>query len=371
MKHLRHFIVGISLLICLSIILPTTVAHAADEQTYEVNTILNVRDQPAGNAEIVGLLSKGDLVVGFKEEYGWVQTYYGGQEAWVAKHHLIPVSAQNEASSTSSRETSGGSLTVTASSVNIRSGPSLDDSIIASTSKGNTYNIVETSGDWHEINLANGSTGWIAAWLTDSSDKQVAAATTETSSSTPKPVTANQSLEGYTIVLDPGHGGKDPGAIGLGGIYEKDLVTSTASKVIDQLQAAGATVIATRSGDYFVSLDDRVNISNTHHTDAFVSLHYDSFPAISVGGVTTYFYGNGDRSLAQNIQSSLASTVSLNNRGILERSFRVLRDTTAPSVLVELGFVTNPSDMAIIKTADYQNQVATAITNGLINYFHN
>ncbi|MFC4023440.1 N-acetylmuramoyl-L-alanine amidase [Oceanobacillus longus] len=371
MKYFRNLIAVIGILVLLSTFLPNF-AYANEGQTYEVHsTILNVRSEPAAGSQIVGLLQKGNHVMAFEEQHGWVQTYYGGKEAWVAMHHLIPIGNTHQNNSTVS-QTSSEMITITATSVNVRSGPGMDYSIIDSTRSGDTYNIVETSGDWHKVNLGNGSTGWIAAWLTDSnhtSETQVASLTTDTSSSDSKPA-SNRSLEGFTIVLDPGHGGNDPGAIGLGGIFEKDLVSSTATKVEDQLRDAGANVITTRSGDYYVSLNERVNISNTNHTDAFISLHFDSYPVLSVKGVSTYYADSTDRKLAQNIQSTLASSVNLNNRGLMQGNYRVLRNTTAPSVLVELGFISNPNDLAIIQAAEYQNQVAKAITNGLIQYFH-
>ena len=372
MKYLRQLFIGIGFLLLGSLLVPS-LTHANEGQSYEVySSVLNVRGEPASDGEIIGVLSKGNKVMAFQEKYGWVQTYYGGHVAWVAKHHLIPVSNTSQSSSANTQSvTTTDSITVTANSVRLRSGPGTDYNVIGSSSAGDTYNIVETNGDWHQIKFSNGSTGWIAAWLTNtSSTSEQSSEPINTSNNTNNNTPQSDSLEGYTIVLDPGHGGKDPGAIALNGIYEKDLVSDTAVRVADELRNAGATVIVTRNGDYFVSLDNRASISNSYQTDAFVSLHYDSFPTIGVNGVTTYFGNGSDRGLAQNIQSSLASTVSLDNRGIMQRDFSVLRGTTAPSVLIELGFISNPNDLAIVQTAAYQNQVATAITDGLVDYFH-
>ncbi|WP_087973734.1 N-acetylmuramoyl-L-alanine amidase [Oceanobacillus rekensis] len=370
MKNFRNMIAVIGILITASIFLSNS-TYASGGQTYEVSPdSLNVRSEPAADSQVVGSLGKGNSVMAFNEKYGWVQTYYGGEEVWVAKHHLVPVGTNSQDQSTVSQSTTD-TITVTASSVNIRSGPGLDYSIIGGAGPGNQYYLVETSGDWYKVDLENNSTGWIAAWLTDSnsSETHVESVTTNNSSNDTESA-SNGSLNGYTIVLDPGHGGKDPGAIGLGGIYEKELVSSVASKVENQLKNAGANVITTRQGDYYVSLDERVTVSNSYQTDAFISLHFDSYPILSINGVSTYFADSTDRKLARDIQSSLASSVTLNNRGIMQGDYRVLRDTTAPSVLVEQGFISNPGDLATIQTADYQNKVASAITNGLIEYFH-
>lgn len=127
----------------------------------------------------------------------------------------------------------------------------------------------------------------------------------------------------------------------------------------------------TRSGDYFVSLDERVQISNSSNTDAFVSLHYDTFSAVPVSGVTTYYNSDSDAALARSLDSTLASTVSLPSRGTQQARYKVLRETNAPSVLIELGFITNPNDLTVVQTSDYQSSVARAITNGLINHLNN
>lgn len=379
MKHLRYFL---ALILLLGLFLPAEITEAANGDTYEVSSmLLHVRDEPAGDAQILGLLHKGDRVTVFQEKYGWVQTYYAGQTAWVAKHYLIPISTGNSSiqaeSNTQSHTASGDKLTVNASSVNIRSGPGLDYAVIAGTSSGETFTVAERSDDWVKITLANGNTGWIAAWLTtentqshEETNTNVKTVSQKTSSSTASQV-SSQSLAGYNIVLDAGHGGKDPGAIGLGGIKEKDLVTSTANQIASTLRAYGATVIETRSGDYFLSLDERINISNAYDTHAFISVHFNAFPVVAAQGINTFYASNTSRALASNVQNSLAASVSLNDRGIMQADYKVLRNTDAPAILLELGFITNAYDLSVIRTAEYQQQVGEAVANGLMNYFHN
>jgi len=311
-----------------------------------------------------------------------VQTYYGGQEVWVAKHHLIPASGQqenteinNEATETKPAEAvngTSGTITVTSDGVRIRQGPSTAYAVISSANSGNTYSLIKTEGDWHQISLEDGSTGWIAAWLTDSHVSAPEAETNATmiENETVQAESSGGDLSGYTIVLDPGHGGHDPGAIGLGGIYEKNVVTSTANTIVSHLRQAGANVIETRSGDYYVSLDERARISNANYTDAFISIHYNAYPVLSVQGNASYYYSDSGYGLASALQSSIGSSTSLHNRGVLFGDYRVLRNTHAPAALLELGFITNSHDLNIVQTQDYQNTVAQAITNGLISYFH-
>ncbi|MCM3740725.1 N-acetylmuramoyl-L-alanine amidase [Oceanobacillus luteolus] len=363
---MRNFGIGIILILLLTLFVHVETTTAASGQTYEVGVnILHVREAADGDADIIGLLQQGDKLTAFQEKYGWVQTYYAGEPAWVAKHYLIPTGSTTT-SSQKSMSSATASITVTESSVNIRSGPGLDYRVVAGTSQGETFNAIDHSGEWIQISLSNGQTGWIASWLTDSiqSPKEQKNRTNTAAQSS-----SIGSLSGYTIVLDAGHGGRDPGAIGLRGLYEKDLVYDTTSTIAQTLRNYGATVIETRTGDYYLSLDERASISNTHYTDAFISVHYNSFPVVSVQGINTFYSSDAGYALAKDIHSSLTSTVPLNNRGMGKENYKVLRNTIAPAILLELGFITNAYDLSIIQTADYQNQVADAIAKGLIQYF--
>src|SRR5699024_10520697 len=134
-------------------------------------------------------------------------------------------------------------------------------------------------------------------------------------------------LAGYNIVLDPGHGGTDSVSIVFNHFYEKDLINTTTEKIADNLRDAGATVILTRKGDSYISLDDRIRLSNSYHADAFVSIHYNAFPVPIVRGTSTYYYAGGrDRDLAQSIQTSLTQMNSVYDRGIRQGDFKVLRE---------------------------------------------
>ncbi|MFC4661587.1 N-acetylmuramoyl-L-alanine amidase [Oceanobacillus aidingensis] len=372
-----------AILFILSFFLPN--ASLANGDSYEVSSaVLNIRSEPSNDASLVGQFTKGDKVNAFDEQHGWVQTYYGGEPVWVAKHHLISTGDSSQEAAPAAEETvneepaaepavnSSGSVTVSADSIYVRSGPSTSDIIISYAYQGDSFDVNAASGDWIEISLGNGETGWIASWLTTdgSSNEEATENTAPTVEAAQTQSSSSGSLSGHTIVIDPGHGGKDPGAIGLNNIYEKDVVTSTADYVVQQLEEAGANVIVTRNGDYFVSLDERARISNSYNTDAFISLHYDSFSAVPVSGVTTYYNSDSDTALASSLNSTLSSTVSLPSRGTQQAGYKVLENTNAPSVLIELGYITNPHDLTVVQTGDYQSSVARAITNGLINHLN-
>ncbi|MFD2657846.1 N-acetylmuramoyl-L-alanine amidase [Gracilibacillus thailandensis] len=352
---------------CLSFFLLQPVA-ASSSETYEVSSsILNVRSEPSSNSEIVAQLVKGDELVVFQEKYGWVQTYFDGEEVWVAKHHLVQQPSTSSEVSTTETSNSSKKVTIASESIFVRSGPGTNYESIGSAVSGDNFEVTDQTDEWYQIRLNGSETGWIASWLTEQTTET---AQTSQALSTNNTVSSNsKSLEGYNIVVDPGHGGTDPGAIGFNGVQEKDVVLPTSTKVIDHLRDAGANVIVTRSGDYYVYLEDRARISNSYYTDAYISLHYDASFDISANGITTYFADMAEKELGDSIQSAMISQVDLQDRGVRQANYKVLMNTSAPSVLLELGFISNPHDLSVVQTANFQNDIAQGITNGLIHYF--
>src|SRR5690554_339783 len=112
-------------------------------------------------------------------------------------------------------------------------------------------------------------------------------------------------LDGYTIVLDPGHGGKDGGAIGANHTIEKEVTYITAEFIKQELQKHDATVQLTRLGDTFVELEDRVQIAVNEQADLFISIHYDGFESEEVNGITTYYYHQQDEQITRIIHRNI------------------------------------------------------------------
>ncbi|MGF1569764.1 MAG: DUF3747 domain-containing protein [Nodosilinea sp.] len=171
------------------------------------------------------------------------------------------------------------------------------------------------------------------------------------------------------VVLDPGHGGRDPGAIGIGGLQEKGINTTISNRVQQRLQEAGLTVLMTRSGDQWVDLDARAEFANRAGADIFVSIHANaiSMDRPEVNGLETYYLGSGQR-LAQSIHSSVLRGTDLGDRGIRTARFYVLRYTDMPAVLVETGFVTGATDAARFRNPEAVNQIADSIAQGILTY---
>jgi N-acetylmuramoyl-L-alanine amidase len=171
------------------------------------------------------------------------------------------------------------------------------------------------------------------------------------------------------VVIDPGHGGRDPGAIGIGGLQEKDINTTISARVQQRLQQAGVTVVMTRNGDRWVDLQDRADYANNAGADVFVSIHANAINMSrpDVNGLETYYYSSGER-LARTIHSRVLQNTDMRDRGVRQARFYVLRNTSMPAVLVETGFVTGAQDAARFRNPTAMNQIADGIAQGILDY---
>ncbi len=171
------------------------------------------------------------------------------------------------------------------------------------------------------------------------------------------------------VVIDPGHGGKDPGAIGISGLEEKDIILPIGRRVAAILQQNGVQAVMTRDSDYFVSLPGRVEMAERANADVFVSIHANSAGANrpEISGLETYYYDNG-LSLARTVHNRILQSLNIKDRRVRKARFYVLRKSSMPSILVETGYVTGREDAAKLSTSAYQNQMAEAIAQGILQY---
>ena len=169
------------------------------------------------------------------------------------------------------------------------------------------------------------------------------------------------------ICIDPGHGGVDPGAIGPTGLKEKDVNLAVGLKLAELLKPI-AEVKLTRTKDIAVSLKDRAQIANSFKCDYFISVHTNSFTDRKVGGVETWAYAPGGKGekLARAVQPELVKATGFANRGVkFNTAFAVLRNTAAPAILTESGFISNPAEEKLLKTAAFREKIAKAIAQGV------
>ena len=186
---------------------------------------------------------------------------------------------------------------------------------------------------------------------------------------TPRPSPAGDKKDQPLIVIDPGHGGKDPGAIGIGGLQEKNVVLPISDYVRDALEAKGVRVQMLRERDRFVTLSGRAEMANRANAALFVSIHANaiSMSRPDVNGVETYYYSSG-RGLAASIQRSMLRNLNVRDRGVRQANFYVLRNSSMPAVLVETGFVTGREDAPRLADDRFRQEMGAAIAEGIIQY---
>ncbi|NEQ44172.1 MAG: N-acetylmuramoyl-L-alanine amidase [Leptolyngbya sp. SIOISBB] len=172
------------------------------------------------------------------------------------------------------------------------------------------------------------------------------------------------------VAIDPGHGGRDPGAVGIGGLQEKNVVFPVSMRVAQLLREAGVDVIMTRTSDVTLDLEPRTTIANNANATIFLSIHANaiSMSRPDVNGVETYYYSAAGRQLASVIHANVLPASGFGDRGVKQARFYVLRNTAMPAALLELGFVTGANDAPQLQDPAWQENIAQAITRGLLQY---
>ena len=232
----------------------------------------------------------------------------------------------------------------------------------------------------------------VHGYIVDASGKNIGFGATSADVVAPKKIGSasrgNYDVLNKIVYLDAGHGGYDPGASYFG-ISEKSLTLAIQSRVKAKLESEGYQVVTTRTSDTYVDLTDRSRAANASESDIFVSIHINASGSSAAQGIETYYYqpfaeypsrinatyhANSTRlsmsdTLANAIQSSLINATGAQNQGVKRRTFAVLRETTAPAVLLELGFLSNPQEAARLTTSAYQETLANAIVAGIKRYY--
>ncbi|MBO0961642.1 SH3 domain-containing protein [Neobacillus sp. MM2021_6] len=293
---------------------------------------------------IVATLGSNTSIRILKEINGWYLIESNAVKGWIYKTHL-------ETGSPVLQKISA----IVKNDTSIYYEPSATSHIIGFLTANQETSVIREVNGWYEI-INNNERGWV-------------------------PVTAvlyKQSpivlpLSGKVIVLDAGHGGYDSGALGPVDRFgkramEKDLTLKTVKLLESKLASLGAKVILTRSTDVFISLPNRVKVSTINNADIFVSIHYNSSVASTVSGLETLYYYNRDIPLANSIQTSLVNKIQLPNRKAKYQDVHVLRENSHPSALVELGFISNPFELALIQTQDFQEKATSAIVDGIYSF---
>jgi len=318
--------------------------------------ILNIRTGPGTNHSSVGKLSQNDAVIIVSQQDDWLEISYNDIEGWIANWH-VTIQKENQSISQTPH------VIIPKTGINIRSGPGTNYDIVTSATEGDSFTIVNTQGEWYEILLPNSEKAFIAGWIV----QVVGLENTENNHS------VDGLLKGKTIVIDPGHGGIDSGAIGSHfKTFEKEITLSTSLLLESKLKAAGANVIMTRTTDTFLSLAQRVSVSVNNKADAFLSIHYNTNHSPSINGTIIYHYSNSgnDAKLARIVQQEVVNNTGLKNLNARQGNYYVLRENPQLAILVEAAFLSNYDNELVSKSRQFQEKVADGIFQGVLKYFN-
>ncbi|MEB3196570.1 MAG: N-acetylmuramoyl-L-alanine amidase [Candidatus Sericytochromatia bacterium] len=170
------------------------------------------------------------------------------------------------------------------------------------------------------------------------------------------------------VVIDPGHGGADPGAIGPTGLAEKTVCLEMGKALGEALKRRGYNVILTRSTDADVLLAPRLQAIDRHQADLFISLHTNSHVSREANGLETYWRESGSRGFAETVHRTVATLLRRPDRGTKQDGLFVLRHAVVPSLLLEAGFISNPAEERLLHDGGFQAQAAFAIAVGIENF---
>lgn len=342
---------------------------------------LNVRSQANTSSTTLGTLKKGDLVDVLDFTNQWAKITFNGREAYVHSQYLnlmnnsqqvlilgdVQVSQTGNTSKITWLKLGGGAISATqrvdGQSVTIDTNATEVARVLRAV-QGLTALDVVKQGNGHQIQFT----------VEDGYEALMTNATGELSI-TVKPISekgTGTGIKGQRIVIDAGHGDHDPGAVS-NGVREKDIVLDVALRVETLLKNAGADVLMTRSNDSFLSLEERTKFANNNQADAFVSIHANAATNTSANGTETYWDKTNaaaeSEELAKSIQEKLIEKLGTNDRGVRQSGFYVIKNTKMPSVLVELGFVTNPEEAKKLADNTFRQKAAEAIYEGIVEFY--
>lgn len=327
------------------------------QKTVSANAAMNLYYKPTSSSKKLDLINQGKTLPVYKEIDGYYLTIVNGLPGYVVKSSTteIYVEKPNVSDSNDTVQPTGTMGVVTIGGLNMRESANTTSNVLKTLSKGTTLSVHSISGFWAKVSTA-GITGYV--------HKSYIKLVNQSGSS----------VKNRIIILDPGHGGKDPGAVNSGH-SEKAIVLKVTNLVKQKLQNAGATVHMTRLGDTYPSLEERVSFTRDKLGEIFVSIHVNAATSTSAKGAETYFsISSGDqfeedKKLATYINNEIVTNANMNNRGVKEANYYVTRNMMIPSVLVELGFISNSEDRQKLISDKYVEIYAQSIYNGIVDYY--
>ncbi|WP_336637005.1 N-acetylmuramoyl-L-alanine amidase [Lysinibacillus fusiformis] len=335
-------------------------ALGAVEKEVTTKNAVNLYVKPTSSAKVISTIKANVKLPVYKTVGGYYLTQVNGLPGYVVANSTTDTVEEEKPNPNpdpgTPPVTSGDVLgRVTVANLNVRSQSNSTSAVLFKLNKGEYVQVNSISGYWAEITY-KGQTGYVHKSYLKLLNQSA------------KP------LQNRVIILDPGHGGKDPGTV-KGSVSEKSITLKVSTQVKQLLENAGAKVYMTRTGDTYPSLQDRVDFTQANYGEIFVSVHVNSAANSSAQGTETYYaISTGDMyqediDLATFVNNQIVNNLNMKNRGVKQEQYYVIRNMVIPSILVELGFLTNTEDHNKMTNDQYVNLFAESIYNGILQYY--
>lgn len=308
---------------------------------------------PMDSTKLITTIKAGQKIKVYGTSGVWSITDFNGVPGYILTSAIQVAATEPDENPISHPSSTVGRVTV--DSLNIRKSASASAAALGKLTTGDVVEVISITGWWAKIKTGN-ITGYVHKTYLHLMN------------------TSGSAVANRVIVLDPGHGGKDAGAVN-GKVYEKNIVLDVSKRVKSLLEAAGAKVILTRSTDKFIELKDRPKVASNNYGDVFISIHTNSVGSVGPLGTET-FYNNvitsnakDEMQLARTINSEIVKNANMVDRGIKFGDLAVLRPLEMPAILLELGFLSNTQDLAKLTSDTYLQIFAQSIFNGIDAYY--
>ena len=320
---------------------------------------LNVYVKPTSSSKVITSVNSKTKLPVYKTVSGYHLTVVNGLPGYIVANSTEDV--EGEKPSTPDPNPTPPTVTgnllgrATVDNLNIRTEANSTSTIVSKLKKGEYVQVNSINGYWAQV-THNGQKGYVHKSYLKLLNQ------------------SGNALKDRIIIIDPGHGGKDPGTV-VGSNSEKAITLKVSTLVKQKLEAAGAKVLMTRTGDTYPSLQDRVDFTNANYGEIFVSVHVNSAANTSAQGTETYYaISTGDMhqedvDLATFVNNQIVNNLKMKNRGVKEQQYYVIRNMVIPSILVELGFLTNSEDRAKMTDDQYAELFAESIFKGISQYY--
>lgn len=326
----------------------TDIVSNGSDKIYLLYDKINIRDSTSANSNVISEGNKYETYTVYGEKNGWLKIKlpndkFGYVAGWLTSYN---VNFYSEGSIGYKSTTDG---------LNIRSGPSTKYEKVETLASTTSVKIISSENGWDKVITDNGQIGWCKSDYLEST----------------------LPLLGKKILLDPGHGGKDPGSISYSGKYEKNINLTVANKLKENLESLGATVYMTRTGDTYINNTERGRMADKLGADILFSIHHNSLGSEKSDyfGLSTYYntinYSDSKHGydLAEAIYLNAITLNGVYQDGIYDRNYQVLRETNTPAALIEIGFMSNPQEEMNVHSDSFQNLMIEKLSDGIIDYF--